>query len=58
MLKVKERTGGHGFVCPLCGLQVRNDSAHVVMALWHMHLKSHDEDIVRGCEDLLRRCAP
>jgi|ADurb_Leu_01_Slu_FD_contig_21_2268956_length_314_multi_3_in_0_out_0_2 hypothetical protein len=55
LLRNRQSTGGGGWVCPMCGLNVRHAEAGALVALWHLHLKAHDEDLIDNLEHMLRR---
>lgn len=57
MMKLRDRlaTGGGGWVCPMCGLNVRHADTASLVALWQMHLRAHDADLIDNLEHMLRR---
>lgn len=55
LLRKRLATEGNGWVCPMCGLVVRHPDDHMLVALWQMHLKAHDEDLIDNLEAMLER---
>lgn len=55
LLSKRLATEGNGWVCPMCGLVVRHHNNHMLVALWQMHLKAHDEDLIDNLEAMLER---
>ena len=47
-----------GWVCPMCGVAVHTNDPARMYALWQLHLKLHDEDLIENLEAMLRRTAP
>lgn len=57
MLLSKGRKEKGGWVCPMCGLHVGISDPVRMQALWQIHLKSHDEDLIENLEAMLERFA-
>lgn len=51
-------TGGRGIECPMCGRRLRDRDPIRLRGLWNMHVLEHRDDIIEGCEALLRRSTP
>ena len=41
----------------MCGLVVRVGDEVRMQALWQLHLRDHDDDLIGNLEALLQRCA-
>lgn len=57
MLRLRQRPGDHGAVCPICGINLRSNDVGVLHIMLDMHLQTHVDTMIEGVEELLRRCA-
>lgn len=57
-MRTLNKTGGNGWVCPMCGMNVNGESKPQLLALWQVHVKGHGDDLIENVEAMLQRCVP
>lgn len=53
---IAHHDGRHGVTCPLCGMHIYGEGLGR-QALWTVHIRDHRDDLIEGCENMLRGCS-